>query len=790
MQTLNPTIHSFPTIIVILGATGDLMTRKIVPAFYNLFVQNKLPKLTHIIGFSRREIDTSEFRTLVRVMMNGRTEDNEKKLDEFINLFSYQQGTFNDNKKFKQLAERLGNIDGEWKTCANKLFYLAVPPEFYENIFHELSDTGLTKPCGPDEGWTRVLVEKPFGKNADSAQKLDILLGTLFKEEQIYRIDHYLAKEMIQNIINFRFTNNLFEKNWNAGSIEKVEIKLFETLGVEKRGKFYDGIGALRDVGQNHLLQMLALVTMEQPLNMNADSIRSRRAQLLSHLIAPPISSVPDIAYRSQYGGYRHIKDVSSISSTETYFKIKLFLNLPDWADVPFILESGKRMKEVRKEIVVTFKHPSPCLCPTCTSHLQNKIVFAIEPKEGIFISFFSKKPGTKNELEERKFNFLLRENSKKSQYVEEYEKLLLDAIQGDQTLFVSTDEVKEMWRVIDPITEAWNEDEIPLNAYTPDSNEAALHSVYLTDEIQDSKRLKKDIVFVGLGKMGANLARQLIKKEWNVYGFNRTPEITKELEKEGLNGIYSLSEIKQSIESPTIIWLMLPAGKPLDDVILGKSGLAHLLRPGDIIIDGSNSFYEDSAKRAEIVKKLGIEYLDVGVSGGPGGALRGASCMVGGNEEVFKRIKVLFEDVSVSDGVAYVGKSGAGHFVKMVHNGIEYGMMQAIAEGFSLLKQSHFGFNLTQIADIYNHGTVIESKLLHWLKIAYLEYGKMLDGIPGEVSQLGEGKWTVQIGKKLGIPMPVIKTSVDFRTKSLHNPSYSGQILSALRRQFGGHKV
>lgn len=787
MNTQNK-IRSFPTVIVILGATGDLMTRKIVPAFYNLFIEKKLPQLTHIIGFSRREIDTPEFRELVRAMILSRgTTTKTADLDRFIAMFSYQQGTFTDTKKFQDLATHLGRIDGEWKTCANKLFYLAVPPEYYENIFHELSETGLTKPCGPDEGWTRVLVEKPFGKNAKTAQKLDSLLGTLFKEEQIYRIDHYLAKEMVQNIINFRFTNNLFEKNWNAQSIEKVEIKLFETLGVEKRGKFYDGIGALRDVGQNHLLQMLALVAMKQPQNGSADSIRIRRAELLSLLVAPPTSSVPRISYRSQYNGYRNIIDVDPMSATETYFKIKLSLDHPDWRGVPFILESGKRMKEVKKEIIITFKHPSPCLCPQKTHHLHNKIIFAIEPKEGIYISFFSKKPGVENQVEERKFDFLLRENGKKTQYVEEYEKLLLDAIQGDQTLFVSTDEVKEMWRVIDPIVETWEKNDIPLNTYIPDTDEASNCSQEVSSGAIENDTLKKEIIFIGLGKMGANLARQLIRKDWRVTGYNRTKEVTEELGKEGLNGIYSLSDLKK-ITSPKIIWLMLPAGKPMDEIILGKNGLVHILNPGDILIDGSNSYYEDTVKRVQEVKKYAVEYLDVGVSGGPKGALNGASCMVGGDRKIFEKIKPLFEDLSVPNGVAYVGKSGAGHFVKMVHNGIEYGMMQSIAEGFTVLKKSNYHFDLMQIADIYNHGTVIESHLLYWLKKAYEEWGENLEIIPSTVSQTGEGQWTLKTAEKLMVNVASLKVAVDFRTHSAEKPHYTGKILSALRRQFGGH--
>ena len=261
------------------------------------------------------------------------------------------------------------------------------------------------------------------------------------------------------------------------------------------------------------------------------------------------------------------------------------------------------------------------------------------------------------------------------------------------------------------------------------------------------------------------------------------------ELEKEGINGIYDLSELRKT-KGKRIVWLMLPAGDAMNDIALGKGGLISILTKGDIIIDGSNSFYEDTIKRARSMKKYGIDYLDVGVSGGPGGALHGASCMVGGDEEVFHRVEFLLHDISVAQGVAYLGKSGAGHFVKMVHNGIEYGMMQSIAEGFELLKKSDFHFNLTQIADIYNHGTVIESRLLHWLKKTYEEYGENLESVSSVVTMLGEGQWTVKTGEKLKVSTPSIKVAVDFRTKSLKKPSYSGKVLSALRRQFGGHKA
>ena len=776
--------------MVILGATGDLMTRKIVPALFNLYEKGKLPLLTHIIGFSRRQIDDQGFRKIIKEMILNHhgSKAKREKVGKFLHLLSYQQGSFNDIKQYRELGRRLGNIDGVWKTCANKLFYLAVPPVFYQTIFNRLAKTGLTLPCGPDEGWTRVLVEKPFGHDADTAKKLDESLARLFKEEQIYRIDHYLAKEMLQNIVSFRFGNNLLEKSWDRRSIEKVEIRLWEKIGVEKRGKFYDGVGALRDVGQNHLLQMLALVAMDKPDDFTSESIRARRAEVLSFLRPP--RNIERETYRAQYKRYRQIQDVDQNSTTETYFKIKLFLESKRWHDVPFILESGKRMGEAKKEIVVTFRHLYPCLCPPGQEHKRNKVVFTLEPSEGVNISFFSKKPGLDYAVEERKFDFALRPAEAHVQYVEEYEKLLLDAVIGDQTLFVRTDEVREMWSATDPITTAWKKNLVPLGFYEPDTSTASVKSMFIDSFLEAESDLKREIAIVGLGKMGTNLARRLKKKNWRVFGYNRSFDKTTLLETEGITGTYSFKELADKLSKPRLIWMMLPAGKAIEEAIFGEKGLVNFLAPGDIIIDGSNSFYKDTLKRYKKAENKKIKYLDIGVSGGPSGALHGASLMIGGDKKLFRKLKVLFLDLAAPGGVEYLGKAGAGHFVKMVHNGIEYGMMQAIAEGFAILKKSSHKLDLKRVTDIYNHGSVIESRLIGWLKKALIVHGEDLKDVTPAVSQTGEGKWTVETADKMKIEVPVIKDSVDFRTKSARKPSFTGKVLSALREQFGGHSA
>lgn len=784
---------NIPTVLVIFGATGDLMTKKIIPALFHLSLKNKLPKLFQIIGFSRRNLSNETFRGHILEILKKYydREVEEKDAQNFINLFDYHRGDFNQRSDYHGLAKVLGQIDGEWKACSNKLFYLAVPPQNYKTIFKNLASSGLTIPCGPDEGWTRVLVEKPFGHDAYTAEDLDLLLAKLFKEEQIYRIDHYLAKEMLQNILSFRFSNNLLEQNWNNKFIEKIEIKLLEKIGVERRGTFYDGLGALRDVGQNHLLQMLALVTMDQPASFAADAIRSKRAQILRTLRKPDLDEIKNHSFRAQYKGYKDIKGVHKDSKTETYFKVRAFLDSPRWQGVPIILESGKKFKDQIKEIKITFKHTTPCLCPPgIPEHYKNKIIFQLEPQEKIKIYFLAKKPGLEMQVENREFDFTYRNRSEKIQYVEEYEKLLLDCIEGNQLLFLSTKEVAAMWSYIDPYIKAWDKDEVPLHFYTPETNDILHESMFINEKIKTVFNLKKEIGIFGLGKMGGNIARQLLEKGWKVAGYNRTAEDTRALEKEGLTGAYSIEEFVNKLKKPKVVWLTLPAGQAIDDVLFEKNGLVSYLEKGDILIEAGNSYYKDSLRRAKKLFKQGINFIDAGVSGGPAGARYGACLMVGGERRLFEYLLPVFLDVSVAEGVQFFEGVGAGHFVKMVHNGIEYGMMQALAEGFAILKNSHYKLDLTKATQIYNHGSVIESRLVGWLKDAFHAFGEDLKNVSGSVAHTGEGAWTVKTASEMKIKAKVIADALKFRIQSVKNPSYTGKLLSALRNRFGWHSA
>lgn len=457
---------NIPTVFIIFGATGDLMAKKITPALFQLYKDKKLPGMFKIIGFSRRNFPEAEFKNHVRQILENQKNKKAKKeeIDSFLNFFVYQQGDFDKVDSYNILAEYLGRIDGEWKACSNKLFYLAVPPKNYKSIFEHLKSSGLTLPCSPEEGWTRVIVEKPFGKNAESAEALDMLLGKLFKEEQIYRIDHYLGKDMLQNILSFRFNNDLFEDSWDASHIEKIEIKFLENVGTEGREVFYEGVGALRDVGQNHMLQMLAFVTMDQPKSYTADDVRKKRSEILRNLVPLSQEQIAKYTVRAQYDGYTKSDEIPNESTTETYFKVVAGLSSSRWKGVPIVLEAGKKLEQ-RKEIIVTFRHRQPCLCPDGI-HYKNKILFTLEPKEGITVEFWSKKPGLDFAMEKQKLSFLFRDQRKRVQYIEEYERLLLDCISGNQILFVSTDEVQAMWKFIDPIITMWEKNAVPLRRY------------------------------------------------------------------------------------------------------------------------------------------------------------------------------------------------------------------------------------------------------------------------------------------------------------------------------------
>lgn len=453
-----------PTIFIIFGITGDLSGRKLLPALLNLYVNKRLPPKFAIVGFSRRSFSREEFRQYIREHMKIKPgEYHGEDIKHFLDHMYYEQGFFDNPSSYSGLSLRLESIDDGFRQCSNKLFHLAVAPHFYETILQNLSNSGLTIPCGGNEGWTRVLVEKPFGRDIETAKKLDKKLSELFEESQIFRIDHYLAKEAMQNILAFRFSNTLFEPLWSAKHIDTVHIKLLEANTVEGRGDFYDGLGALKDVGQNHILQMLSLIAMDQPENFSAEAIRKERAKLLSKLEPMSPKKLPKATTRSQYEGYINEKGVKQGSQTETYFCIETHIDSARWRNVPFYLESGKALAENKAEIDIYFKNDKEGDRDDDPEN-QNILTFRIQPDEGIKIRFFVKTPGFDMKVEPKTMKFKYADFQSFQSLPDAYERVLFDAITGDQTLFTSTEEVMHAWKYITSVLESWKS--VPLTSY------------------------------------------------------------------------------------------------------------------------------------------------------------------------------------------------------------------------------------------------------------------------------------------------------------------------------------
>lgn len=453
---------ALPTIFVIFGITGDLVRKKILKALYDLYLKKRLPERFRVYGFSRRDFTDEMLREYLEEIMDEGEYPEIDEYERFLSSFYYVGGDFLDKGAYGKLASLLGHVDGEWKICSNKLFYLAVPPDAYLPIINSLHDLGLTKPCSPTEGWTRVILEKPFGTDKQTALELDALLGKLFREEQIYRVDHYLAKETVKNILIFRFANSFLTPLWNKQFIEKIEVKLLEKGGVHKRGDFYDKVGALRDVGQNHMLQLLSLFLMDQPQSLDPTEIKKKRSEALASLRIMSDQEVVQNTVRAQYEGYNRVRGVNPDSQTETYFKIKAQSDKPDFSGVPLFLESGKAQGCDSIEVVVTFKQSPFCLY-TIQGAQHNVLRYHIRPEEKITMKFYAKKPGFPYEVSEHSLGFNYRDAYEKDQFIDDYESLLFDIIRGDQTLFVSTEEVLHEWAFVEPIVRVWHSKPVPV---------------------------------------------------------------------------------------------------------------------------------------------------------------------------------------------------------------------------------------------------------------------------------------------------------------------------------------
>jgi glucose-6-phosphate 1-dehydrogenase len=465
-----------PCTMVIFGATGDLTERKLGPALYNLQLGGFLPPEFTVVGFARRPLSDEEFREHLRKGVDAYSRNRPAKdsiWESFIRGVMYHKGEFHDASAYEELAKLLERIDRDRGTAGNRLFYLAVPPNLYPEIVRHLgaagrAATGSERKTGSKRGWSRVIVEKPFGSDLASARKLNRELREEFDERQIYRIDHYLGKETVQNLSVFRFGNGLFEPIWNRRYIDSVQITVAETVGVEGRGEFYDQTGALRDIIQNHGLQLMATFAMEPPVEFTAEDLRDEKLKVLRAVKPMSVDEVAQASVRGQYVSgwveghkvvsYRDEPEVAPDSQTETFVALKLGIDSWRWAGVPFYIRTGKALPTRVTEISVQFRRAPLALFARAGAPQidPNILAIRVQPDEGILLRFGAKVPG--QGLNIRAVNMDFRYGSSFAvDSPDAYETLLLDCMVGDASLFTRNDEVERAWAILDPVLEAWH---------------------------------------------------------------------------------------------------------------------------------------------------------------------------------------------------------------------------------------------------------------------------------------------------------------------------------------------
>jgi len=470
-----------PCAVVIFGATGDLTRRKLLPALYRLAQQRLVPGEFAILGTGRKPLGDEEFRALMKAAVTEFGPDDsldESTWQSFAKRIFYIAGDLSDAELYAKLKNKVEAIDSEFDTQGNRIFYLATAPDNFGVIAKQLGDAGIARPKAQTgsqtrstpgterKAWTRIIVEKPFGRDLESARALNKTLAAVFDESQIYRIDHYLGKETVQNLLVFRFANSIFEPLWNRQYIDHIQITNAETIGVEGRGAYYEKAGALRDMIQNHVFQVTSLIAMEPPASLSANGVRDEKIKAMQSVRSLPAEGIDEFAVRGQYGpgtvlgdtvpGYAQEPGVDSNSSTETFAALKLYLDNWRWAGVPFYIRSGKHLQKHITEIAIQFKEVPQRLFTDSDSPLQpNVLVIRIQPNEGISLRFAAKLPG--QALRIRSVNMDFRYGSSFGvKPPEAYERLLLDCMLGDSTLYARRDMVERGWEIVTPILEAW----------------------------------------------------------------------------------------------------------------------------------------------------------------------------------------------------------------------------------------------------------------------------------------------------------------------------------------------
>jgi glucose-6-phosphate 1-dehydrogenase len=458
-----------PATVVIFGASGDLTRRKLVPALLSLARHGRLTERFAVVGVARTPMDDQQFVTSA---LNGSGLANAPQLE---GAFRYVAGGYDDPETYKRLSEVLDELDTQRGTSGNRVFYLSTPAQAFPQVVNGLAGAGLNR--AHEGAFARLVIEKPYGHNEQSAKELDATVHSAFDESQVFRIDHYLGKDTVQNVLALRFANSIFQPIWNRTWVDHVQITVAETLGVGTRGSFYENAGAMRDIVQNHVLQVLALALMEPPASFNAEAVRNEKVKLLQAIRLPRGRDIDDIAVRGQYTrggtreelmpGYREEPGVDPLSHTETYAAMRLDVDNWRWAGVPFYVRTGKRLPSRVTEVALQFQRPPHLPIPVeqMTELEPDALILRIQPDEGIALRFGAKVPGHSFRVRSASMDFSY-DGTFREESPEAYERLLLDALIGDATLFIRSDEVEQCWRIVDPIIERWADETRPIPTY------------------------------------------------------------------------------------------------------------------------------------------------------------------------------------------------------------------------------------------------------------------------------------------------------------------------------------
>lgn len=804
--------------VVVVGASGDLAKKKTYPSLLNLWDDNLLPKDTVIWGFARSNLTDDELRDRLRPFLL-KTDHSPEVVESFLAACRYQGGkSYGDIDAFKALQQHMEVHEKAHPNNEqfNRLFYFAIPP----NVFAE-TGIAIKATCmqDPAKGFSRMIVEKPFGRDLESFEVLNKTLAEHFTEDHLYRIDHYLGKEMVQNLTVLRFSNTWFERVWNAQDIQCVILTFKEPFGTDGRGGYFDKYGIIRDILQNHLLQVLTLIAMEPPHVLEGPAagkaIRDAKVAVLNAMSEIKLED----AILGQYEGYADDPTIENKNTnTPTFALLKLAINTRRWAGVPFILKAGKALNERKAEMRIQFKDaPAASFLFQGSDCPRNELVMRMQPSEAVYIKTNVKSPGfrAKPIQSELEVNYDTRFIGEKNP--DAYTRLILDVLQGKQSAFVRDDELRRAWEIFTPLLHkienenirplvykqgsrgpaeaddfvnkvagyVRNEDYVfyegGLGRKTEGSDEPSIESTPLPSLVPEEE--KAEIGLWGLAVMGQNFALNMASHGFKVCVGNRsTPKVDTTVQRakdEGnlpLIGSSDVGDFVARLQKPRKVVILVQAGKPVDETI---SKLAAYMEPGDLIIDGGNEWFKNSVRRAKFLENKRIHFIGMGISGGEEGARNGPSLMPGGPKEAYDMVAPIFSKCAAQvertgPCFGYLGPVGAGNYVKMVHNGIEYGDMQLIGEIYDVLKNV-LGMSNEEMADVFEewNSTELDSYLIEITSTILRKKddktgeGHVLDYVLDKTGMKGTGAWTVQEGAERGVAVPTMAAALDTRMLS-----------------------